>query len=186
MKTLSFASAAALRTWLAENHGQSDGILLRIYKKDSGIASVSYAQALDQALCYGWIDGQKRPGDKQCWLQTFTPRRPNSGWSKKNTEHAERLVKSGEMTPAGLNEIGAAKANGRWQAAYDSFSNASIPDDFIKALAVNKKAKAFFETLNKTNLYSIAYRLQTAKKPETRQKRLQAIVDMLARGEKFH
>jgi uncharacterized protein YdeI (YjbR/CyaY-like superfamily) len=186
MKTLSFATAAELRAWLAENHGQSDGILLRIYKKASGVASVSYAQALDQALCYGWIDGQKLPADQQSWLQTFTPRRPKSGWSKKNTEHAERLIESGDMAAAGLEEVGAAKADGRWQAAYDSFGSASIPDDFIKQLAGNKKAKAFFETLNKTNLYSIAYRLQTAKKPETRQKRMQAIIDMLARGEKFH
>jgi uncharacterized protein YdeI (YjbR/CyaY-like superfamily) len=186
MKTLSFASALALRTWLAENHGQSDGILLRIYKKESGIASVSYAEALDQALCYGWIDGQKQSGDKQCWLQTFKPRRAKSNWSKKNTEHAERLTKSGDMTAAGLKEIAAAKADGRWQAAYDAFGSATIPDDFINALAANKKARAFFETLNKTNLYSITYRLQTAKKPETRQKRMQAIIDMLARGETFH
>jgi uncharacterized protein YdeI (YjbR/CyaY-like superfamily) len=186
MKTLSFASAPELRAWLAQNHGQSDGILLRIYKKDSGIASVSYAEALDQALCYGWIDGRKLPGDKQSWLQTFTPRRAKSGWSKKNTEHAERLTKSGDMTAAGLKEIDAAKADGRWQAAYDSFGNASIPDDFIKQLAADKKAKAFFETLSKTNLYSIAYRLQTAKRPDTRQKRMQAIIEMLARGETFH
>jgi uncharacterized protein YdeI (YjbR/CyaY-like superfamily) len=186
MKTLSFASALELRTWLAENHDQSEGILLRIYKKDSGVASVSYAEALDQALCYGWIDGQKQPGDTQSWLQKFTPRRAKSGWSKKNTEHAERLVASGDMTAAGLEEIDAAKADGRWQAAYDSFSNASIPDDFLKMLAANKKAQAFFATLNKTNLYSIAYRLQTAKKAETRQKRMQTILAMLARGEKYH
>jgi uncharacterized protein YdeI (YjbR/CyaY-like superfamily) len=186
MKTMSFASASALRAWLAKNHSRADGILLRIHKKDSGVASVSYAEALDQALCYGWIDGQKLPGDKQFWLQTFTPRRPRSGWSKKNTEHAERLIESGEMTAAGHKEVEAAKADGRWQAAYDSFGSAAIPDDFLKALARNRKAKAFFATLNKTNLYSIAYRLQTAKKPETRQKRMQAIIEKLARGEKFH
>jgi uncharacterized protein YdeI (YjbR/CyaY-like superfamily) len=165
---MSFASAPALRAWLVKNHIGSDGILLRIYRKGSGIATVSYAEALDQALCYGWIDGQKLPGDKQSWLQTFTPRRPKSGWSKKNTAHAERLIKSGEMTAAGLKEVDAAKS------------------DFLKKLAGNKKAKAFFATLNKTNLYSIAYRLQTAKKPETREKRMQAIVEKLARGEKFH
>jgi uncharacterized protein YdeI (YjbR/CyaY-like superfamily) len=186
LKIMSFASAPALRAWLAENHSRSDGILLRISKKGSGLAGVSYAQALDQALCYGWIDGQKLPGDKQSWLQTFTPRRPKSGWSKKNTEHAERLIKSGEMTAAGHKEIDAAKSDGRWQAAYDSFGSASIPEDFLKELAGNKKAKAFFATLNKTNLYSIAYRLQTAKKPETRQKRMQAIIEKLERGEKFH
>jgi uncharacterized protein YdeI (YjbR/CyaY-like superfamily) len=186
MKILSFSSAPELWAWLAKNHGRSDGIRLRIYKKGSGVACVSYAEALDQALCYGWIDGQKLPGDKQSWLQTFTPRRPKSGWSKKNTEHAERLIRSGEMMAAGLKEVEAAKADGRWQAAYDSFGTAAIPEDFLKRLAGNKKAKAFFATLNKTNLYSIAYRLQTAKKPETRDKRIEAIIEKLARGEKFH
>ncbi len=186
MKILSFSSAPELRAWLAENHGRSDGIRLRIYKKESGTANVSYAEALDQALCYGWIDGQKLPGDKQSWLQTFAPRRPKSAWSKKNTEHAERLIGSGEMSAAGLKEVNAAKADGRWRAAYDSFGTAAIPEDFLKRLAANKKAKAFFATLNKTNLYSIAYRLQTAKKPETRDKRIQAIIEKLARGEKFH
>jgi len=186
MRILSFASAAELRAWLAKNHSRSDGILLRIYKKDSGTASVSYAEALDQALCYGWIDGRKLPGDRQSWLQTFTPRRPKSGWSKKNTEHAERLIRSGGMAAAGRKEIDAAKADGRWQAAYDSFGSAAIPDDFLKRLAANKEAKAFFATLNKTNLYSIAYRLQTAKKPETREKRMQVIIEKLARGENFH
>jgi uncharacterized protein YdeI (YjbR/CyaY-like superfamily) len=166
LKIMSFASAPELRAWLAKNCGQSEGILLRIYKKESGLAGVSYAEALDQALCYGWIDGRKLPGDKQSWLQTFTPRRPKSGWSKKNTEHAERLIQAGAMTAAGRKEVDAAEADGRWQAAYDAFGSAAIPDDFLKDLARNKKAKAFFATLNKTNLYSIAYRLQTAKKPE--------------------
>jgi uncharacterized protein YdeI (YjbR/CyaY-like superfamily) len=186
LKIMSFASAPELRAWLAKNHGQSVGILLRISKKESGLAGLSYAEALDQALCYGWIDGQKLPGDKQSWLQTFTPRRPKSGWSKKNTEHAERLIRAGAMTAAGRKEVDAARADGRWQAAYDAFGSAAIPDDFLKDLARNKKAKAFFATLNKTNLYSIAYRLQTAKKPETREKRKRAIIEKLERGEKFH
>ncbi len=186
MKTMSFASSRDFRAWLAENHDQSEGVLLRIYKKGARVASVTYAEALDQALCYGWIDGQKHPDDKQFWLQKFTPRRPNSGWSKKNTENAERLIKSGEMTQAGLKEVRAAKSDARWQAAYDPFGSAAVPDDFLKVLARNKKAKAFFDTLNKTNLYSIVYRLQTAKKPETRDKRMQAIIEKLARGEKFH
>jgi uncharacterized protein YdeI (YjbR/CyaY-like superfamily) len=186
MKTLSFKSADAFRAWLAKNHSQSPGILLRIYKKDAGVVSVTYAQALDQALCYGWIDGQKKRGDQQSWLQTFVPRRPKSGWSKNNTEHAERLIKSGAMTAAGLNEVEAAKSDGRWQAAYDAFGSAAVPDDFLRLLAKSKKAKAFFATLNKTNLYSIVYRLQTAKKPETRDKRMQAIIAMLEHGEKFH
>ena len=141
MKILSFSSAPELRAWLAKNHALSDGIRLRIYKKASGIATVSYAEALDQALCYGWIDGQRLPGDKQCWLQTFTPRRPKSGWSKRNTQHAERLIRSGEMAAAGLKEIDAAKADGRWQAAYDSFGTAAIPEDFLELLAGNKRPR---------------------------------------------
>jgi uncharacterized protein YdeI (YjbR/CyaY-like superfamily) len=186
MKTMSFTSARELRTWLAKNHSRSEGILLRIYKRGSGVATVTYAEALDQALCFGWIDGQKQPYEAQSWLQKFTPRRSNSDWSKKNTQHAERLIASGEMTPAGLKEVEAAKSDGRWKAAYDSFGSAAVPDDFLQELARNKKANTFFATLNKTNLYSIAYRLQTAKKPETRAKRMQAIIDRLARGEKFH
>jgi len=174
MKTLTFKSSRAFRTWLEKNHGGTEGILLRIYKKDSGVATVTYAQALDQALCFGWIDGQKLPGDDRSWLQ------------KRNTGHAQRLIGSGEMTAAGLREIDAAQADGRWNAAYDAFGSAAVPDDFLKELGRNKKAHAFFKTLNKTNLYSIVYRLQTAKKPETRDKRKQAIIAMLARGEKFH
>jgi len=118
LKIMSFASVPALRAWLAKNHVRSEGILLRIYKKGSGIATVSYAEALDQALCYGWIDGRKLSGDRQSWLQTFTPRRPKSGWSKKNTAHAERLIKLGEMTAAGMKEVDAAKSDGRWQARF--------------------------------------------------------------------
>ena len=183
---LSSKSSRDFRTWLAENHDRSDGIWLRIFKKDSGLDTVTYAEALDQALCFGWIDGQKKPYDADSWLQKFTPRRSKSGWSKINTQHAARLIESGEMASAGLKEIDAAKADGRWNAAYDSFANAAVPEDFLAQLAKNKKAKAFFETLNKTNLYSIAYRLQTAKKPETRQRRLRAIIEKLSRGEKFH
>jgi uncharacterized protein YdeI (YjbR/CyaY-like superfamily) len=186
MKTQSFKSARALRTWLARNHDGCDGILLRIYKKDSGIATVSYAEALDQALCFGWIDGQKLPCDEQSWLQKFTPRREGSGWSKRNTEHAQRLIDAGEMADAGLAEVKAAQADGRWKAAYDAFGSAEVPEDFLADLKRNKKAHAFFQTLNRTNLYSIVYRLQTAKKPETREKRKRMIIAMLARGEKFH
>jgi uncharacterized protein YdeI (YjbR/CyaY-like superfamily) len=186
METLSFTSTRAFRAWLAKNRGQSDGIWLRIYKKDSGESTVTYAEALEQALCYGWIDGQKKPFDARSWLQKFTPRRPRGRWSKRNTELAERLIASGQMAAAGLKEVEAAKQDGRWQAAYESFSTAEIPEDFLKELARNKKAKTFFATLNKTNLYAIAYRLRTAKKLETRAKRMQAIIERLARGEKFH
>lgn len=186
MEILSFVTSGDFRKWLEDNHDREDGFWLRIYKKDSGCATVTYAEALDQALCFGWIDGQKKPFDKESWIQKFTPRRAKSGWSKINTRHAERLIESGEMTLAGLKQVDAAKADGRWKAAYDSFGGATVPDDFLNALAQNEKAKAFFETLNKTNLYSITYRLQTAKKPETRTKRMKEIIEKLARGEKFH
>src|ERR1700722_18046392 len=141
MKTMTFTASGDFRSWLAENHGQSDGILLRIYKKDSGVSTVTYAEALDQALCFGWIDGQKKPYDKQSWLQKFSPRRAKSGWSKINTQRAMRLVKSRKIAAPGLEAIKAAKKDGRWKAAYDSFSNTEMPDDFLKALSKNKKAK---------------------------------------------
>ena len=186
MKTLTFKSSAAFRSWLKINHAVSDGIWLRIFKKDSDEKSITYAEALDQSLCYGWIDGQKQAHDEGSWLQKLTPRRGKSGWSKVNTEHAKRLIKTKQMTHAGLEAVKAAKADGRWQAAYDSPRNAVPSDDFLKALDKDKKAKAFFETLNKANIYSIVYRLQTAKQPETREKRMEMILEMLARGEKFH
>jgi len=183
---LSFQSPPELRTWLTAYHRKSTGVWLRIFKKDSGERSITYAEALDQALCFGWIDGQKRPLDARSWLQRFTPRRPRSGWSKRNTEHAERLIQAGLMKAAGQAEIDAAKKDGRWRAAYDSPSRATIPEDFLAALRKNKKATAFFESLNRANLYAIAYRLQTAKKAETRQRRMEMILGMLARREKFH
>ena len=182
----SFPSAPAFRDWLASRHGQTDGIWLCFFKKTSGEASLTHSEALDEALCYGWIDGQAKAYDERSWLQRFSPRRPASSWSKINTQHAERLIRVGRMTPAGLKQVEAAKADGRWSAAYDSPRNASMPEDFLKALHKNKKAKGFFTTLNKANIYSITYRLQTAKKPETRQKRLKMILGMLSRGEKFH
>lgn len=181
-----FRSPKELRAWMAKEHARADVLLLRIYKKDSGVPSVTYAEALDQALCFGWIDGQKRPLDANSWVQKFTPRRAKSNWSKINIAHADRLTQEGHMTPAGLKEVEAAKADGRWATAYDSFSNATVPAEFVEELARNAKAKQFYATLNKTNLYSIAYRLQTAKRAETKIKRIKLIIDMLARGEKFH
>ena len=166
----SFRSSKELRAWMAKEHARARGLLLRIYKKDSGVPSVTYAEALDQALCFGWIDGQKLPFDANSWVQKFTPRR----------------AKSGQMKPAGLKAVEAAKADGRWAAAYDSSANATVPPEFVKELARNAKAKQFYATLNKANLYSIAYRLQTAKRSETKIKRIKLIIDMLARGEKFH
>jgi uncharacterized protein YdeI (YjbR/CyaY-like superfamily) len=186
MKTLSFKSPLDLRNWLEKNHGTSDGIWLCIFKKDSGEKSITYAEALEECLCYGWIDGQKQPRDNNSWLQKITPRSVKSAWSNVNTKHAERLMKTGRMTRAGLAAVEIAKADGRWQAAYNSQRNAVPPEDFLKALSIDKTAKAFFETLTKANIYSIVYRLQTAKKPETRQKRMKLILEMLARGEKFH
>jgi uncharacterized protein YdeI (YjbR/CyaY-like superfamily) len=185
-KILSFKTPAAFRRWLARNKDRTEGIWLRSFKKDSGEKTISYSEALDEALCYGWIDGQRRSHDAVSYVTKFTPRRSRSMWSKINTAHAERLIQAGRMTAAGLKQVEAAKADGRWQAAYDSPRNATVPDDFLRLLGENKKSKAFFETLNKTNRYSIAYRLQTAKKPETRKRRLRQILAMMKRGEKFH
>jgi uncharacterized protein YdeI (YjbR/CyaY-like superfamily) len=186
MEILQFESPADFRRWLEQHHAGSDGLWLRFFKKASKVKSLTHAEALDQALCHGWIDGQAKPLDEKSWLQKFTPRRPKSGWSKINTQHVERLAQDGLMTAAGLAAVEAAKADGRWKAAYDSPRNALPPKDLLKELENNAKAKAFFKGLNRANVYSIVYRLQTAKKPETRQKRLQMILDMLAQGKTFH
>jgi uncharacterized protein YdeI (YjbR/CyaY-like superfamily) len=183
---ISFESAARWEEWLADNHTQPSGVWLRIFKKDSGEASVTYAEALDEALCYGWIDGQKNKYDDRSWLQKFTPRRQKIIWSKVNTQHVKRLIEAGKMKAAGLREIEAAKQDGRWQQAYDSHKNMTMPEDFLSDLEKDPQAKAFFETLNNTNKYSISFRLQTAKKPETREKRMKVILEMLARREKLH
>jgi uncharacterized protein YdeI (YjbR/CyaY-like superfamily) len=186
MQILEFKSFTDFRRWLEVNHARSDGIWLRFFKKGSGEKSLTYAEALDQALCYGCIDGQIKSFDKLSWLHKFTPRRSKSGWSKLNTQHVERLTKAGTMALAGLAAVAAAKADGRWEAAYDSPRNASPPEDFLKELEKDVKAKAFFKTLNRANVYSIVYRLQTAKKPETRAKRMKIILTMMAQGKKFH
>jgi uncharacterized protein YdeI (YjbR/CyaY-like superfamily) len=171
---------------MAKEYARASVLFLRIFKKGSAVPSVTYAEALDQSLCFGWIDGQKLPFDADSWVQKFTPRRANSGWSKINVAHVDRLIQEGQMTPAGLKEVEAAKADGRWAAAYDSFAKATVPPEFVKELARNPKAKQFYATLTKANLYSIAYRLQTAKRSETKIKRIKLIIEMLARGEKFH
>jgi uncharacterized protein YdeI (YjbR/CyaY-like superfamily) len=183
---IAFKSQKDWANWLAKNHAKSGGIWLRLFKKDSGVASVTYAEALDEALCHGWIDGQLDKYDEKSWLRKFTPRRPKSVWSKRNIEYVNLLMDAGKMKPAGLKEVEAAKADGRWGRAYDSPSAMQVPDDFLKELSRDKKAKAFFETLNKANTYAIAWRLQTAKKPETRARRMQAILAMLKKGENFH
>lgn len=180
-----FKNAAAWEKWLAA-HSDDKGVWLQIAKKGSGMTSVSYAEALEVALCHGWIDGQKKTFDAQCFAQRFTPRRPRSVWSKINVAKVETLIAAGRMQPAGLREMEAAKADGRWHAAYDSASNMEIPTELAAALAKNRKAAAFFETLNKTNRYAVCWRVQTAKKPETRAERVKKLVAMLARGEKIH
>jgi uncharacterized protein YdeI (YjbR/CyaY-like superfamily) len=181
-----FRSATEFRNWLSENEGKSEGIWLRFVKKSSYERSISYSEALDEALCFGWIDAVKKPLDQTSWLHRFCPRRPKGNWSKINTQHAERLIQEGRMTPSGLREIEAAKEDGRWVNAYDSPKNAEPPADFLQELAKNPDAEAFFLTLNRANLYAIVYRLQTAKRPETREKRMREILDMLANGKKFH
>ncbi len=182
----SFSSARQWASWLRKNHDTAPGIWLRLFKKDSGVVALTYAEALDEALCYGWIDGQVKKHDEASWIQKFTPRTRRSLWSRRNVERADKLVAEGRMQPAGLQAIEAAKADGRWTQAYDSPKNMTLPEDFLKALAKDKKAYAFFETLNKANRYAIAWRLQTAKKPETREKRMKNILEMMSRGEKFH
>jgi len=186
LPTLPFESKKKFADWLAKQHDKSAGVWLKIAKKASGIPTVTYAEALDVALCYGWIDGQKGSFDDQYFLQKFTPRRPKSIWSKINTEKVESLIASGEMKPSGLKAVEAAKQDGRWGEAYESQKNISIPEDFQSALDQNQKAKAFFATLNSTNRYAFLFRIHTAKKAETRAKRISQFVEMLERGEKFH
>ena len=172
--------------WLARQHDKSTGIWLKLAKKDSGIKSITYEEALDVALCYGWIDGQKKGFDDKYWLQKFTPRGAKSIWSRINTEKTEKLIASGEMKPAGLKAIEAAKKDGRWDAAYASQKNISIPDDFQAALDKREKAKTFFASLKSSERYSFLFRIHHAKKPETRARHIQKFVEMLEKGEKLH
>lgn len=183
---LAFKTAQAWRTWLTKHHAKSAGIWVRIYKKNSGIKTVTYAEALDEALCYGWIDGQKKTYNADSFLQKFTPRRPKSIWSKRNQEHVQRLIRQGRMTAAGKAEIDAAKADGRWEQAYDAPSTMQIPEDFLKALKKDQAAYDFYKTLNKTNTYAIAWRLQTAVRPETRAKRMESLLALMRAGKKLH
>lgn len=186
LKIVSFKSAHEWEKWLAQNHAASQGVLLKIYKKDSQTLSVNYPDALDGALCYGWIDGQKAAFDAKAWLQKFSPRRSKSVWSKINVGHAERLMKAGRMKPSGLEKIELAKKDGRWSKAYQPQSIATLPVDFLREVGKNKKAKNFLKTLNRANVYAIIYRLQAAKKTETRKKQISQFVEMLAKGEKLH
>lgn len=180
---LPFETKKKFADWLAKNHDKSSGLWLKIAKKATGISTVTYAEALDVALCYGWIDGQKNSFDEQYFLQKFTPRRPKSIWSRINVGHVERLIASGEMKPSGLRAVEAAKQDGRWEAAYSSQKAIEVPADFQSALDKNKKAKVFFEGLTSSRRYAFLFRIETAKKAETRQKRIQQFVEMLAKGE---
>ncbi len=186
MKVQFFKTQADFRRWLEKNGTKAKELWVGFYRKDSGKAGITYAQALDEALCFGWIDGIRKSVDDQSYTNRFTPRRPKGNWSKVNTGHVERLTRTGMMTPAGLAEVEKAKKDGRWARAYDSAGNAAPPQDFLRALKKNKKAAAFFAELNKINLHAIKYRLQTSKKPETRARWIERIVAMLAEGKKFY
>lgn len=186
LPVIQFEDQQTWAAWLDENHATSAGLWLRLAKKASGIPSVSYDQALEVALCYGWIDGQKKSDDQTWWLQKFTPRGAKSIWSKVNRQKAQKLIESGRMKPAGLEAIERAKQDGRWDAAYDSPSSATVPDDFQAALDKNAQAKAFFATLNSANRYAILFRIQTAKKAETRAKRIEQFIHMLENHEKLY
>lgn len=180
---LPFASVSSWERWLSEHHAHAAGVWIQLAKKASGIASVTYDEALDVALCYGWIDGQRKSDDDQYFLQKFTLRRQRSLWSKRNIEKVAALTAAGRMQPPGLAEVEAARQDGRWAAAYDSPKNMVVPEDFLEALRENAPARACFDTLSRSNVYAIAWRLQTAKKPETRKRRFDALLAMLESGE---
>lgn len=186
LPTLFFDGQASLEAWLKDHHADSKGIWLKMAKKDTGIPSVDHATALESALCYGWIDGQGAALDDQYWLVRFTPRRPKSKWSKVNCDKVERLIAAGRMQPAGQQQVDQAKADGRWEAAYDSQSKIGIPEDFQRALDQNPQAQDFFKTLNSANRYAFLYRLQTTKNPALRAAKVQKFIEMLLKQEKFH
>ena len=183
---LSFASAADWRAWLDAHFATSGPLWLKLHKKQSGLQSVTYAAALDEALCVGWIDSTKQKYDDSSYLQRFGPRKPKSLWSKVNRVHVARLIEAGRMAPAGLEAVEAAKQDGRWEAAYDSPSQQTMPEDFQSALDRHPEARAFFEGLNKTNRYAFIWRIQTAKRAETRAKRIEWAIGLLERQVKLH
>ena len=182
-----FAEPGDWDAWLAQNHATETELWIRHFKKATGIPSINWEQAVIGALAWGWIDGVRRALDDQSYLQRFTPRRPKSPWSMKNRTHGDRLIAEGNMHPAGLAQVQAAKADGRWDAAYAGSKDAEVPQDFIDALTAGPEtARAVYSTLNAQNRFAIYYRLTTAKRPETRAKRITDFVAMLARGEKFY
>lgn len=182
----SFSTQAEWAAWLEKNHRKASGLWLRLAKKESRRQSTTYGEALEIALCYGWIDGQKRPENEKAWLQRFVPRTPKSIWSKINREKANKLIASGQMKAAGLEAIEAAKKDGRWDAAYDSPKAAVVPEDLQVALDGNPVAQAFFTSLDRANRYAILFRIQTVKKAETRARKIRQFVEMLEKGERIH
>ncbi|RJR14866.1 bacteriocin-protection protein, YdeI/OmpD-associated family [Candidatus Microgenomates bacterium] len=183
---LTFQTQDEWREWLLKNHATQKGVWLKLFKKNSQVKGISYDQALDEALCFGWIDGLTRSFDENAFVQRFTPRRLKSIWSQRNREHIARLTKLGRMQLAGMAQVATAKADGRWAAAYASPANTKPPQDFLEALAKNKKAQTFFEKLNKTNSYAMIWQINTAKRLETRQRRIAKFVEMLEKGEKLY
>ena len=183
---LLFKTQKEWEDWLEENYDKFFAIWLKFAKKNTGAVSISYEESLQVALCYGWIDGLINKYDEKYYLTRFSPRKPNSVWSKANREIVEKLIAEGKMNSSGLVAVKAAKANGRWDNAYDSSKTMRIPEDFLHELAKDKKVEEFFKTLNRANTYAIAWRLQTAHNPETRAKRMEKILEMLKRGEKLH
>jgi uncharacterized protein YdeI (YjbR/CyaY-like superfamily) len=186
LPVIAFTSRAKWKAWLAKHHSTSSGLWLEIAKKGSEIDSVSYAEAIEVALCFGWIDGQKAAADDDHWLQRFTPRKPRSRWSKINRDKATALIERGEMQPAGLRQVDAAKRDGRWDAAYAGQRTMTVPTDLRDALKRNARARAFFETLDGANRYAVLYRIHDAKKPETRAARIEKYVQMLAEHRTIH
>jgi uncharacterized protein YdeI (YjbR/CyaY-like superfamily) len=181
-----FSDAKSFEQWLAAHHDKAEELWLRIYKKGASEPSVSYAEALDVALCWGWIDGQKKSFDEVSFLQRFSPRGPKSIWSQRNTAHVERLIAAGRMTSHGLKHVEAAKADGRWQAAYAAASEMEIPDDLRAAIAADSAAEAMFERLNRQNRFALAFRIGNMKTPAGRQRKIAEFVAMLARGETLY
>jgi len=186
LEVMSFETQQDWEAWLKEHHIDTKGIWLKIAKKEARAPSVSYAEALDSALCYGWIDGQKAAFDDKYWLQKFTQRGAKSIWSKVNCDKAEALIAEGRMQPAGLRQVELAKSDGRWERAYESQSKITIPDDFQRELDKNPTAKDFFSTLDSANRYAFLFRIHSAKKPETRSAKIQKFVEMLNQQQKLH
>jgi uncharacterized protein YdeI (YjbR/CyaY-like superfamily) len=186
LPVLGVADAAAWESWLARQHASSPGVWLKIAKKGSAATGVSYPEALEVALCYGWIDGQKGALDDEYWLQRFTPRKPGSRWSKINTEKAAELIEAGRMRPAGMREVKLARDDGRWDAAYAGQRSMGVPEDLERELACNEVARAFFATLSGVNRYAILYRIADARRPETRARRIAKYVAMLAAHETIY